>query len=107
MVESKLVELVVAGSNPVGHPTSNLVIWPCCNFAPRNLVPDALVDVIQENLREQFHAADVERPLQFPRDKKSDDERVNTAGDAPRNRLGETAIMFFGHAGKYEIPARN
>ena len=107
MVESKLVELVVAGSNPVGHPTSNLVVWPRCNLAPRDFVPDALVDVIQENFREQFHAADVKCPLQFPRDEKSDGKRVNAAGDAPRNRLGETAIMFFGHAGKYEIPARN
>ena len=63
MVESKLVELVVAGSNPVGHPNSNLVVWPRLNFAPRNPVPDALVDVIQENFREQFHAADGERPF--------------------------------------------
>ena len=65
MVESKLVELVVAGSNPVGHPTSNLVVWPRCNLAPRDFMPDALVDVIQENFREQFHAADVKCPLQF------------------------------------------
>ena len=70
-------------------------------------MPDAFVDVIQENFREQFHAADVERPLQLPRDNKSDDERVQAPGDAPRNRLGETAIMFFGHAAKYEMPARN
>ena len=79
MVESKLVELVVAGSNPVGHPTfqnSDFVIWPRLNFAPRDFVPDALVYVIQENFREQFHAADCERPFQFSRDEKGDDERI-------------------------------
>ena len=27
MVESKLVELVVAGSNPVGHPTPVRLMW--------------------------------------------------------------------------------
>ena len=27
MVESKLVELVVAGSNPVGHPTFQFLRW--------------------------------------------------------------------------------
>ena len=70
-------------------------------------MPDALVDVIQENFREQLHAADVERPLQFPGDEECDDQRVHAAGETPRNRLGKTAIMFFGHAGKYEIPARN
>src|SRR5271156_2062315 len=98
MVESKLVELVVAGSNPVGHPTSNFVVWPRVKLAPRNFVPDTFVDVIEKNFREQLHAADGERPLQFPSDEKSDDQCIQTASETPRNRLGETAIMFFGHA---------
>ena len=58
------------------------------------------MDVIQKNFREQFHAADVERPLQFPGDEEGDEQRVQTAGESPRNCLGETAIMFFGHPGK-------
>lgn len=59
-------------------------------------MPDALVNVIKKNFREQFNSADGERPFQFPGDEKSDDERVQTAGQTPGNSLGETAIMFFG-----------
>jgi hypothetical protein len=79
-------------------PHSNLVVWPRFSFAPGDFVPHALVDVIQENFREQLHAADCERPLQFPCDEKSNDQRVQAASETPRNRLGETAIMFFSHA---------
>jgi hypothetical protein len=61
-------------------------------------MPDPLVDVIQENFREQFNTADVKRPLQFSGDEEGDEQRVQAAGETPRNRLGETAIMFFGHA---------
>lgn len=58
------------------------------------------MDVIQENLREQFHAADGERPFQFSGDQKGNNQRVQAAGQAPGNRFDETAIRFFSHAEK-------
>jgi hypothetical protein len=84
---------------PVASPASSFqnsdfIVWPHIRFAPSDFVPDAFVDVIEENFREQFHAADGERPFQFP----GDDECVQAAGETPRNCLGKTAIMFFGHA---------
>lgn len=63
-------------------------------------MPDAFVDVIQKNFREQFHAADGERPFQLARDDERDDERVNTAGDAPRDSFDQTSVMFFSHIKK-------
>jgi hypothetical protein len=77
---------------------SDFVVRPLFNLTPGDFVPNPLMDLIQENFREQFHAADVERPPQFPGNKEGDDQRVHATGETPRNRLGETAIMFFGHA---------
>ena len=57
-------------------------------------MPDPLVNVIEENLREQFHTADVGCPLQLSGNEKGDDQRVQAARESPRNLLGETAIMF-------------
>jgi hypothetical protein len=53
--------------------------------AIRKFFPNTFVDVIQADLGEQLHAADGESPFQFARDNKSDDQRVDAAGDAPRD----------------------
>ena len=48
MVESKLVELVVAGSNPVGHPIFFLPFY-CANFH-RMHIPVTPSDAARSNL---------------------------------------------------------
>ena len=109
------MELVVAGSNPVDHPTlrsplrselrlgrsySNFIRRLALDSAEGNLVPGPFVDVIKEDLREQFNAADGQRPFHPAGDEEGNDQGVQTAGEPPRHRLDETAIRFFSHAGK-------
>ena len=71
-------------------------------------MPDAFVNAIQENFREQFHAADSERPLQFSRDKKSDNKRVQaairerTSARIERSRLRFT--FYQGQAYRFWLP---
>jgi hypothetical protein len=82
---------------------SNLVILFALQFlhaAKRKIVPDAFVDVIQADFREQFHAADGQRPFQFSRDEKRNDQRVHAAGEPPRDGFDQTAVMLVGHAAK-------
>ena len=58
------------------------------------------MDVIQADLGEQFHAADGQRPSQFSRDEKGNDQRVHAAGEPLGDGFDETAVMFVGHAAK-------
>ena len=57
MVESKLVELVVAGSNPVGHPISlNLVIPPGSRSLTNTSILTRLPLIVRWHTLLFFHA---------------------------------------------------
>ena len=56
------------------------------------------MDVIKEDFREQFDAADGQRPFDPAGDEKGNNHGVQTAGEPPGHRLDEAAVMFFDHA---------
>lgn len=56
------------------------------------------MEIEQHDFGEEFDSANGERELEFPRNNEGNDHRVQAAGEAPRNSLNNTAIVFFSHA---------
>ena len=63
----------------------------------RQPVPDALMAVVEKNLREQLDEADGESRLRVPGDQERNQDCVHRAGRAPRQGFHKTSIRFLGH----------
>src|SRR6516225_5746709 len=67
-------------------------------LAPRNTGPEALVKIIDQNLRQDLGYRDRAGHLGTSGDQECDEEGVDAAGGAPAHRLGQRAGVRFGPA---------
>lgn len=71
---------------------------------PANAAPDALMAIEQEDFGEHFNRRNRGGDDGVARDQPTDNKRIDTAEDAPADRLGQRAAMgFFGKNGAFGL----